>query len=107
MVGGGVPQVSPAVAPPNSSAHIDCDEPSLTVVDRTMWHACGTPTDATGLERIGPLRGETSPEPHNPASAAYGSAVVAMGCGPSGAAAADEDIDASTVPHDHFVAVML
>lgn len=25
-----------------SAAHVDCGAPSLTAVDRTMWHGCGT-----------------------------------------------------------------
>lgn len=25
---------------PSSAPHLDCGEPSLTVVDRTVWHGC-------------------------------------------------------------------
>lgn len=32
------------------TAHLDCGQPSLTVVDRTMWHGCGTrPSESVAI----------------------------------------------------------
>jgi hypothetical protein len=50
---------------PRSTVHLDCSGPSLTVIDRRMWHDCGT------LQATERLEGAAQVLPVSPLTCVY------------------------------------